>query len=150
EPELAASPGTAEGVTRIVFSPDGKTLASVSRYRYPGNKRPLDDKKTREVRMVRLWEVATGKERLQIRVPFHASASIRGERLTEPPGRAFPAAVKVRILGKKDGDLPFCHTPAGKEIRRTGAHQDLVTAVVLAPDGKTFATASEDTTALLW
>src|SRR5260370_28681836 len=31
EPEPATPPSMAEGITRIVFSPDGKTLASVSR-----------------------------------------------------------------------------------------------------------------------
>jgi WD40 repeat protein len=150
DPEPATPPTMAEGITRIVFSPDGKTLVSVSRYRYPGNIRAIDDKKTREVRVVRLWEVATLKERLQIRVPFHASESSRDERRNEITCAAFSADGQVLILGKKDGDIALWHIPAGKEIRLMRAHHDLVTAVVLAPDGRTFATASEDTTALLW
>jgi hypothetical protein len=100
--------------------------------------------------MVRLWEVATGKERLQIRVPFHTSDRVREERRNEITSAAFSADGQVLILGKKDGDIALWHIPAGKEIRLTRAHQDLVTAVVLAPDGKTFASASQDTTALLW
>jgi hypothetical protein len=150
EPELATPPSMAEGVTRIAFSPDGKTLASVSRYRFPSNMSAIDDKKTREVRMVRLWEIATGKERLQIRVPFRRSDMIRDARRNEIACVAFSADGQVLILGKRDGDIALWHIPAGKEIRLSRAHADEVTAVVLAPDGKTFATASRDTTALLW
>jgi len=148
--EPATPPSMAEGVTRIVFSPDGKTLASVSCYRFPSNTRAIDDEKIRTVRMVRLWELATGKERLQIRVPFHSSERIAEERRNDISSAAFSADGQVLILGKKDGAIALWHIPAGKEIRLTRAHQDLVTAVVLAPDGKTFASACEDTTALLW
>lgn len=151
-PEPATPPSMAEGVTRIAFSPDGNTLASVSRYRFPSNTRAIDDKKTREVRMVRLWEIATGKERLQIRVPFRRDAHVP---FADAPSHeitcvAFSADGQVLILGKEDGDIALWHIPAGKEIQLSRAHAAQVTAVVLAPDGRTFVTASRDTTALLW
>jgi WD40 repeat protein len=145
-------PSMAEGVSRIVFFPDGKTLAAVSLYRFPSNMRMIDDKKTREVRVVRLWEIATRKERMQIRLPFRRSGhdpfgDCAGNEVT---CAAFSADGQVLILGKKDGDIALWHIPAGKEIRLTRAHQDLVTAVALAPGGKTFASAGRDTTAVLW
>lgn len=149
EPELATPLSMAEGIARIAFSPDGRTLASVSRYRHPSNM-PAIDEKTREVRMVRLWEVVTGKERLRIRVPLRGSDSTRGDRRIEIACVAFSADSQSLILGKSDGAISVWNLPTAKETRVIPAHKDKVVAVAASHDGKTFATGSWDTTALLW
>jgi len=149
EPEGATPPTMAEGITRIAFSPDGRTLASVSRYRYQSNLRGLDAK-TRAVRMIRLWEVVTGKERFQIKVPFRGSDRTRDASRNEIACLAFSRDGRSMVLGKADGAVSVWALPTAKETRVLAAHKDKVGAVAISPDGKTFATASWDTTALLW
>jgi hypothetical protein len=148
EREPATPLSMAEGITRIVFSPDGRTLASVSRYRFPSNT-PAFDGKTREVRMVRLWEVATGKERFQIKVPFRGSDRTRDASRNEIACVAFSADSQTLILGKADGAVSVWDLPTAKETRVIAAHKDKVAAVAISLDGKTLATGSWDTTALL-
>ena len=149
EPEAATPSSMAEGITRIVFSPDGKTLASVCRYRHPSNISVLDAK-MRDVRMVRLWEVVTGKERFQIKVPFHGSDRTGDASRNEIACVAFSADSQSLILGKADGAVSVWNLPTAKESRVLPAHKDKVVAIAISLDGKTFATGSWDTTALLW
>src|SRR5260370_34763746 len=85
-----------------------------------------------------------------MRMPVRGSENMRDERRIEIACVAFCADGQMLILGRKNGDIALWHIPAGKELRLQRGHQDLVTAIALAPDGKTFASASEDTTVLLW
>jgi WD40 repeat protein len=149
EPESATPRSMAEGITRIVFSPDGRTLASVSRYRYPSNTRAIDEK-TRAVRMVRLWELVARKERFQIKVPLRGSDSFRDDRRNEIACVAFSTDSQTLILGKVDGAVRVWDLPTAKETRVIAAHKDKVVAVAFSPVAQTFATGSWDTTALLW
>jgi RNA polymerase sigma factor (sigma-70 family) len=127
-----------EGVAAVAFSADGKMLAAVSRYRWGSNRRPII-KEEREVRTIRVWEVATGAERLSLLLPRD---SVRCAAFT-PDGR-------ILVLGGEDGALQLWHVPTGKLLRRVVGHADAVLAVALSPDGRVLATGSRDTTALLW
>lgn len=148
-PEPATPLSMAEGITRIVFSPDGRTLASVSRYRYPSNLR-ANDAKARDVRMVRLWEMVSRKERFQIKVSFHGADRVRNTSQNEVASVAFSADSRSLILGTVDGAVRVWDLPTAKDIRLIPAHKDKVVAMAISPDGKSIATASWDTTALLW
>jgi hypothetical protein len=100
--------------------------------------------------MVRLWEVATGAERLQIRVPFSSPEMNRAAARTEIHCVTFAAQGRSLILGKADGTVSLWHLPSAREARLLPGHKDVVAALAHSPDGKTFATGSWDTTVLLW
>jgi RNA polymerase sigma factor (sigma-70 family) len=131
--------GMIEGVTAVAFSPDGRSLVAVNRYRWASNLHPTATEADREVRMVRVWEVATWTERLSLRLPRD---SVRCA--------AFAAGGRVLALGAEDGALLLWDFATGKLSRRAGGHADAVLAMVLSPDGRVLATASRDNTALLW
>lgn len=149
ESEAATPRSMAEGITRIVFSSDGRTLASVSAYRNPNNLSAIDAK-TRPVRMVRLWEIVTGKVRFQITVPFRGQDGNHDASRNEIACVAFSGDSQSLILGKVDGAVSIWNLPTAREIRVIPAHKDDIVAVAVSPDGKSFATGSWDTTALLW
>lgn len=128
--------GMREGIGAVAFAPDSQTLATVSRYRWPSNiSGPEGD--AASARMVRLWEVATGQERLTLRLPRN---SVRCA--------AFAADGRTLLLGSEEGDLLLWHLPTNKLSRRAGVHADVITAI--ASTAGAFATASRDTTALVW
>ena len=110
------------GVDAVVFSPDGKTLASAS-----------------EDKTVRLWEVAGGKEIRQLR--GHQDRVCRV--VFSPDGKTLASA-------SEDKTVRLWEATSGKEIRQFLGHQYGVMSVVFSPDGKTLASASRDHTVRLW
>src|SRR5262249_53971364 len=107
----------------LALSPDGKTLASTG----PSN-----------AQVIHLWELATGKERLQI-----------GDKRDSFYSVAFSADGKTLISGGQQ-TIRFWDTATGKEVGQLQGHRGPVTALTLLPDGRGFVSGSADTTVLVW
>ncbi|MFJ8034665.1 hypothetical protein [Streptomyces sp. NPDC096032] len=155
--------GHNEPVWSVVFSPDGKTLASGS-----------DDK------TVRLWSTATGKKVRTLAGPtgpvWSMAYSPDGKTLaigdsdtvwlwntaTGKPrtpltghtggvnAMAFSRDGKTLATASDDKTVRLWNPATGKKVRTLTGHTGGVNAVAFSPDGKTLATASDDTTVRLW
>jgi WD40 repeat protein len=121
-----------DGVCRIAMSRDGSRLASVRWTKlvqgaqtswFPENK-------------IRLWDVASGKELLQIVVPSTENEQGHpfGPSIFEftPDGKALVTAGVDRILRVWD-------ISTGKELRRFEDHKGSITAMAIDPTGKNLA-----------
>jgi RNA polymerase sigma factor (sigma-70 family) len=127
-----------EGTSALAFAPDGRTLAAISFYEIKSNTRPEFPPKETEVRLVSLWEVATGEMRLEIRLPVNSVSSV-----------AF-AGGRSLVLGGKDGTIRCLDLATAGWQPAARGHRDAVAALALSPDGRTLASGSWDTTALVW
>ncbi len=126
--EAVTLKGHKECVTGLAFSPDGKTLASIS---YSDN-------------TARLWDVATGKCLVKLDLPF-----------TEPGVREVSVySVSFRPDGKA---FATCHSsgaiklwdPATGKCMDTLQHPGWVSLIAFSPDSKCLASAS-DSEARIW
>jgi hypothetical protein len=107
----------------LAFSPDGKTIAA------GGRNGP-----------VRLWEVATGEERLAI------DGAGDGALAFAPDGRTL-AGVSPRYA---DHAVRVWDAFTGAQLRLIPGHEGEVYAAAFSPDGRTLASAGQDTTVLVW
>jgi len=118
----------------LVFSPDGKTLASA-------RGRAVD----REPSDVILWEVATGKERCRLKqngreitsVAFSPDGALTA---TAEPGRSIRPVETIRVWD----------AATGEEVGRLSGHVSTVEALAFSPDSKVLASGSCDSTILFW
>jgi WD40 repeat protein len=139
-------------LTALAFSPDDKTLAS-------GHHDPMftgvwQEGKHRKVLRpaagVRLWEVATGRQRAEL------------GRDVAPSSVHFLSDGKTLLVGDRDSTIRFLELGTGREVRRLFAgtrsphaknvFQQIGGAVVLAlsADAKTLISVCQDETALVW
>jgi WD40 repeat protein len=110
------------GVLAVAYSPGGDLIASGG-----------------SDCVLRLWDPATGKERLHVE---QGDLRVFGIAFS-PDGRTVAAAVendRVRLY----------EATTGNEIPSPGGHRRGVNAVAVSPDGTTVATAGNDRTARLW
>jgi WD40 repeat protein len=135
-------------VCALAFSPDGRTLASAA---LPGT--PLfADSATPE--FVRLWDVATGKERRLARdVPDKRGPQT--PRQTQPDGRYITALGffpdgRTLVGGGSDGVIYVWDLTKDTPAHKAYGHKEMVTCLALCPDGQRLASASGDHTALVW
>jgi len=114
--------GHANQITRIVFSPDGATLASAS-----------------SDRTIRLWDVATGahKHTLSGHQSYIYSVAFSPDRLT-------------LASGSENGRIRLWNVTTGQYRVTLEGHKDVVRSVAFSPDGKTLASGSSDRTIRLW
>ncbi|MFN6501753.1 MAG: AAA-like domain-containing protein [Nostoc sp. DedQUE01] len=114
--------GHSDWVRSVVFSPDGKTLASASR----------DN-------TIKLWNLDTGKEITTLRGHSDGVLSV----VFSPDGKTLAST-------SDDNTIKLWNLDTGKEITTLRGHSKFVFSVVFSPDGKTLASASADNTIKLW
>ncbi len=119
--------GNAAGsISTLAYSPDGKTIATAGD-------------------LIRLWEVATGKERWSSQ-PSPGAADGQGHFW----GVVFSPDGKTIASSSPDKSIRLWETATGKERRLVGKHDGGVAKVAFSPDGKLLASASHDKTGRLW
>jgi WD40 repeat protein len=117
-------------ITQVAFSPDGRTLAaSVSLM--VNNNMSSDD-------TIVLWEVLTGQER----------ASFAGQDRYNHGCVAFSPDGKSLAFGSPA--ITIWDLATRREVERVDGHQDETNSFAFSPDGRRLATASRDTTVLVW
>jgi len=109
-------------VNSVVFSPDGKTIASAS----------VD-------KTVIIWDVKTGK---QIKTLKGHQGTVNSV-VFSPDGKTIASA-------SYDKTVIIWDVKTGKQIKTLKGHQISVNSVVFSPDGKTIASASYDKTVIIW
>jgi WD40 repeat protein len=114
--------GHTGAVRAVAFSPDGLTLATAS-----------DDF------TVRVWDLVTGTERLQL--TGHAGAVF---------AVAFSPDGVTLASASEDHTVRLWDPVTGTERLQLTGHTGAVRAVAFSPDGVTLASASEDSTVRLW
>ncbi len=114
--------GHTSRVTKIIFSPDGATLASAS-----------------EDRTIHLWDVATGTHRHTLTGHNSYIYSVA----FSPDGRTLAS-------GSENGRIRFWNAPTGQYRVTLEGHSSSVRGVAFSPDGQTLASGSSDHTIRLW
>ena len=116
--------GHSEDVQRVVFSPDGRTLASSSY---------LDE-------TVRIWDVHTGEHR---RTLTEHTGDIRGLAFS-PDGKTLASS------GSGDGTLRFWDVRTGGQKHAVPGHTSDVDSVTFNPNGQFVASGHEDGSIRFW
>jgi len=129
----------------FVFSPDGRVLATDN-----------------SDQTISLWEIASGKERLQLGKPAAGNVQAGATAVMVLPGGigGFGTAASTALAYAPDGKTLVARGPnktvrvwdavTGKELGQFKGHEGDVATVAFAPDGKSVASGSNDTTILLW
>jgi WD40 repeat protein len=106
----------------LAFSSDGKMLASASRDR-----------------TVRVWDVATGKESVQLKGHQGGADAV-----------AFTPGAKYLVTGGVDKTVRLWNLTTGKQEHKWTGHASGVGSVAISRDGSRVASAGHDTTVLVW
>jgi WD40 repeat protein len=106
----------------IIFSPDGRLLASM----------------THNSTMVTVWDVASGKKVRDI----GDSETVRG--------LAFSPDSRLLAVGSGDHTIKLWDVVSGNKVRTLSGHSDSVNCVAFSPDGRWLASGGDDSKILLW
>jgi RNA polymerase sigma factor (sigma-70 family) len=110
----------------LAFSPDGKRLV-------------IAGGKAQEAKLVRIWDVETGKILVEISADQNKVRSV-----------AFSPDGKVLATGGQDHDVRLWDVASGKQLAVLKGHTGPVVVIVIAKDGTTIITASGDRTVRIW
>ena len=119
---LAVLPVPSGQVTRLAFSPDGKTLAAAT-----------------EASSIMLWDIASSSPR------EHAELALG----SSPFPRLRPRRQDARRR-RRGRRLALWDAVSGKLVRTLHGHADAIDWIAFLPDGRTVLTASRDMTVKLW
>jgi WD40 repeat protein len=114
--------GHSSNVKAMVFSPDGKTLASAS-----GDK------------TIRLWNGQSGAALVTLKGHLDYVQTV----VFSPDGKTLASA-------SSDKTIRLWDSQSGATLKTLEGHSSTVSAIVFSPDGKTLASASWDKTIKLW
>ncbi|MEG4281843.1 AAA-like domain-containing protein [Microcoleus sp. A006_D1] len=120
--EINQIQGHAANVRKVIFSPDGKTIASAS-----------------EDFTVKLWKVQNRKLRQTLSGHQGNVWSV-----------SFSPDSKMLASASDDGTIKLWYVETGELIKTIKAHKDWVRSVSFSPDGKMLASSSSDGTVKLW
>src|SRR5262249_48617327 len=165
-------------IAGLVFSPDGKTLATTAQQRI--GLRVAGEQEEQDTNSVHLWDVASGQPRLAFAGPPHGGAvnysgdgkmlasleflgktiglweAATGKERAQLEGHremifslSFAPDGRTMASGSMDGTVRLWDLPTGKEIGRLEGHSGWVLSIAFAPDGKTLASSGIDTTVLV-
>ncbi len=117
--------GGSDGMRQIALSADGKLLATQAWVPVQGNGHDGDH-------LIRIWDVAAGKEIGAIDVP-------RVENEVRYSPRLLGFTPDGALMTSADGMVRVWHPRSGKQLRQWSDAESPVLAVAFAPDGKRFA-----------
>lgn len=120
--ELVVQTGHDDAVRSVVFSPDGKLLATAS----------ID-------KTVKIWTADTGDELRTLRGHDNWVNAV----VFSPDGKTLASA-------SRDNTIKIWNVENGQLLKTLAKHHDWVLSVAFSPDGKTIASASRDKTVKLW
>jgi WD40 repeat protein len=138
-----------EGVREVRFSPDGKWL--LSRGCSPSMASPEDEEFEfiEKFAMFKVWDLGLATEVLALKAYSDWTSSDMDEESVYH-SVAFGPDGHTLVAGSMAGDVHIIQIATGKSCRRLSGHTGIVNDLACSPDGRFLASASYDTTILVW